>query len=97
MCMTVSTDLTQLGAKAEIPEAPDKAILETFLNPHCDLDYVVRLTAPGSHLCPCLLRPFSPQGTHFPDEPKLSGAASRLNLSEGQPRSFFHCVSFHAG
>jgi 7-cyano-7-deazaguanine reductase len=56
--MTYHTDLTQLGKKARIPKAPDKAVLETFPNPHPGLDYVVRLTAPEfTTLCPITGQP----------------------------------------
>ncbi|MFZ2446876.1 MAG: preQ(1) synthase [Syntrophobacteraceae bacterium] len=56
--MTFHTDLTQLGKKAKIPKTPDKAVLETFSNPHPRLDYVVRLTAPEfTTLCPITGQP----------------------------------------
>ena len=38
--------LTQLGGKASLRTNPDDAELETFSNPHPDVDYVVRLTSP---------------------------------------------------
>ncbi|MCE5336272.1 MAG: preQ(1) synthase [Desulfobacteraceae bacterium] len=44
--MAFKTDLTQLGRKARTPKTPEKAVLETFPNPHPDLDYTVRLSAP---------------------------------------------------
>lgn len=50
--------LTQLGGPSAIPESPDQAVLETFANPHPDLDYVVRLTAPEfTSLCPITGQP----------------------------------------
>ncbi len=56
--MTVQSDLTQLGKKAKIAKAPEKALLETFSNPHPGLDYVVRLTAPEfTTLCPITGQP----------------------------------------
>lgn len=51
-------ELSQLGGKSEIPESPEHALLETFGNPHPDLDYVVRLTAPElTSLCPITGQP----------------------------------------
>lgn len=52
------TELTQLGAKVEIPQRPEDAILETFANPHPQQDYVVRLTAPEfTTICPMTGQP----------------------------------------
>ena len=50
--------LTQLGQRAELPETPEDARLETFPNPHPDLDYVIRLTAPEfTTVCPLTGQP----------------------------------------
>ncbi|MCC7305664.1 MAG: NADPH-dependent 7-cyano-7-deazaguanine reductase QueF [Alphaproteobacteria bacterium] len=46
-------NLTQLGQKTDLPESPDKAILERVPNPQNDVNYVVRFTAPEfTSLCP---------------------------------------------
>lgn len=51
-------ELTQLGAKVAIPQRPADAVLETFANPHPQLDYVVRLTAPEfTTVCPLTGQP----------------------------------------
>jgi 7-cyano-7-deazaguanine reductase len=56
--LTIPTDLTQLGKKARQPKTPEKAVLETFSNPHPGIDYVVRLTAPEfTTLCPITGQP----------------------------------------
>jgi 7-cyano-7-deazaguanine reductase len=56
--MAFHDDLTQLGKKAKIAKNPEKAVLETFANPHPDTDYVVRLTAPEfTTLCPITGQP----------------------------------------
>jgi 7-cyano-7-deazaguanine reductase len=56
--MTFTSDLTQLGKKAEIAKTPEEATLETFPNPHPEPDYVVRLTAPEfTTLCPVTGQP----------------------------------------
>lgn len=56
--MIDASDLTQLGKKSKAPKSPDKAVLETFANPHPGTDYVVRLTAPEfTTLCPITGQP----------------------------------------
>jgi 7-cyano-7-deazaguanine reductase len=58
MNMTGYDDLKQLGKKATIQKTPDKAVLETFQNPHPNLDYVVRLSAPEfTTICPVTGQP----------------------------------------
>jgi 7-cyano-7-deazaguanine reductase len=51
-------DVKLLGAKAEIPASPDKAILDRVANPHPDTPYVARFTAPEfTALCPVTGQP----------------------------------------
>src|SRR5688572_5012642 len=48
----------QLGRAVAIPESPDKAVLDAVPNPHSDVDYVVRFTAPEfTTLCPITGQP----------------------------------------
>ena len=50
--------LTQLGRKAELPESPDRAVLETVPNPHPGTVYLVRFAAPEfTSLCPITGQP----------------------------------------
>ena len=50
--------LTQLGRKAEVARRPEEAVLETFPNPHPEVDYVIRLTAPEfTSVCPITGQP----------------------------------------
>lgn len=50
--------LTQLGNRAETAENPQKAVLETFQNPHPGNDYAVRLSAPEfTTMCPITHQP----------------------------------------
>ncbi len=45
--------LTQLGQLAALPSSPELAVLERVENPHPNLDYLVRFTAPEfTSLCP---------------------------------------------
>ena len=58
MTPTSHPELTQLRRRTETPSSPAEAVLETFANPHPDLDYVVRLTAPElTSLCPVTGQP----------------------------------------
>lgn len=50
--------LTQLGAKVDLPESPDKAKLEKVQNPHEKTPYVVRFTCPEfTSICPITGQP----------------------------------------
>lgn len=52
------TGVTLLGGATQIPESPDKAVLERVANPHADTDYVTRFTAPEfTSLCPVTGQP----------------------------------------
>ncbi|TQV78418.1 preQ(1) synthase [Denitrobaculum tricleocarpae] len=58
--MTNSTyeTLGQLGQASELPQDPDEAVLETVPNPHRDVDYLVRFTAPEfTSICPVTGQP----------------------------------------
>ncbi|MDT8427076.1 MAG: NADPH-dependent 7-cyano-7-deazaguanine reductase QueF, partial [Methyloprofundus sp.] len=51
-------NLQQLGGKAELPEKPEQAILESVQNPQADVDYMVRFVAPEfTSLCPLTGQP----------------------------------------
>ncbi len=51
-------NLGQLGQSAELPQDPDQAVLETVPNPHQDVDYLVRFTAPEfTSICPVTGQP----------------------------------------
>jgi 7-cyano-7-deazaguanine reductase len=50
--------LTLLGKASALPASPDDAVLETFPNPHRDVDYCVRFTVPEfTSLCPITGQP----------------------------------------
>ena len=51
--MSIYENLTQLGAKTELPDSPENATLERVPNPQKDARYLVRFTAPEfTSLCP---------------------------------------------
>ncbi|EKD39068.1 MAG: hypothetical protein ACD_75C00518G0004 [uncultured bacterium] len=55
---SIYSNLTQLGGKAELPDSPDKAVLERVPNPQQGISYVVRFTAPEfTSLCPITGQP----------------------------------------
>ena len=50
--------LTQLGSHAGLPASPEEAVLERINNPHPDMRYVARFTAPEfTSLCPVTGQP----------------------------------------
>ena len=50
--------LNQLGQKTELPDSPDRAVLESVPNPHPETDYVVRFTFPEfTSICPITGQP----------------------------------------
>lgn len=54
----LAPELTQLGRPAPIPRSPDAANLESVPNPHTDVDYAIRFTAPEfTTLCPITAQP----------------------------------------
>ncbi len=59
--MTTQTEtggLTQLGSHTPLPTSPDQAVLERVPNPHADLAYCIRFTAPEfTSLCPLTGQP----------------------------------------
>jgi 7-cyano-7-deazaguanine reductase len=58
MSVTDVSGLSQLGAKVDTPESPEKAVLEKVPNGNAGTDYVVRFTAPEfTSLCPMTGQP----------------------------------------
>lgn len=50
---SIYENLTQLGAQTELPDDPDKAVLEKVPNPQAGTKYMVRFVAPEfTSLCP---------------------------------------------
>lgn len=56
--VNIYQDLQQLGGKTELPDSPEKAVLESVQNPQADVDYMVRFVAPEfTSLCPMTGQP----------------------------------------
>lgn len=54
----MSKDLSQLGQNTPLPASPDVAVLERVPNPHPNVDYLIRFTAPEfTSLCPVTGQP----------------------------------------
>ena len=52
------TGANQLGQPTEIPASPEAAVLDRVSNPHADIDYLARFTAPEfTSLCPVTGQP----------------------------------------
>ncbi len=52
------TGANQLGQPTEIPASPEAAVLDRVPNPHADIDYLARFTAPEfTSLCPVTGQP----------------------------------------
>jgi 7-cyano-7-deazaguanine reductase len=50
--------ITQLGQQTALPASPDEAVLERVPNPHPNVDYLIRFTAPEfTSLCPVTGQP----------------------------------------
>ena len=50
--------LTQLGKQTPLPQSPQEAVLERAENPHPNVDYLIRFTAPEfTSLCPITGQP----------------------------------------
>ena len=62
--MTSHTEsLTQLGEQTKLPNSPEEAVLERVPNPHANVDYLIRFTAPEfTSLCP---KTGQPDFAHF--------------------------------
>jgi len=55
---SIYENLTQLGAATELPDDPDKAVLEKVPNPQAGTKYMVRFAAPEfTSLCPITGQP----------------------------------------
>ena len=88
-----SPKLTQLGRAVAVPQSPDEAVLESVPNPHADVDYVVRFTAPEfTTLCPITGQP---DFAHFvidycPGKSLVESKSLKLFLSSYRNHAAFH-------
>jgi len=89
----VSDDLTQLGGSAAIPASPEEARLERVANPHPDVDYVARFTAPEfTSICPVTGQPDFAHLVidYVPDEWIVESKSLKLYLTAFRNHGAFH-------
>jgi len=56
--MSKPPNVSQLGTQTALPQSPEEALLERVENPHPNVDYVIRFTAPEfTSLCPVTGQP----------------------------------------
>jgi len=88
-----AASLTQLGARVETPAAPEKARLETAPNPHEDINYVARFTAPEfTSLCPVTGQPDFAHLVidYIPEKKIIESKSFKLFLTSFRNHGAFH-------
>ncbi len=89
----MNSDLTNLGQKSNVPETPEKAILEKVPNPHPDSFYTARFTCPEfTSLCPVTGQPDFAHLVidYVPKEWLLESKSLKLYLSSFRNHGAFH-------
>jgi len=93
MAKKKSEGLSQLGQKTELPESPDRAVLESVPNPHPETDYVVRFTNPEfTSICPITGQPDFAQLVidYVPDARLVESKSLKLYLASFRNHGAFH-------
>jgi 7-cyano-7-deazaguanine reductase len=83
----------QLGQQASLPANPDAATLDRVANPHPDLDYVARFTAPEfTSLCPVTGQPDFGHLVidYVPDQYLVESKSLKLFLGSFRNHGAFH-------
>ena len=86
-------ELTQLGRPSRLPESPEAAVLERVANPHPDLRYCIRFTAPEfTSLCPITGQPDFAHLVidYVPDAWIVESKSLKLYLSAFRNHGAFH-------
>ena len=87
------SSLTQLGGATELPESPEKAVLEKVPNSMADVNYLVRFTAPEfTSLCPMTGQPdFAHLMIDYvPDQWLVESKSLKLFLGSFRNHGAFH-------
>ena len=85
--------LNQLGQKTELPDSPDRAVLESVPNPHPETDYVVRFTNPEfTSICPITGQPDFAHLVidYVPDAFLVESKSLKLYLASFRNHGAFH-------
>lgn len=90
---SIYSDLKQLGSHVEQPASPEQAVLEVVSNPHPDVDYCVRFTAPEfTSLCPMTGQPDFAHLVidYVPDEKLVESKSLKMFLTSFRNHGAFH-------
>lgn len=93
MTKTITENLTQLGAKADLPASPGAAVLETVPNPHLGKLYLVRFACPEfTSLCPITGQPDFAHLVidYVPDKALVESKSLKLYLGAFRNHGAFH-------
>jgi 7-cyano-7-deazaguanine reductase len=85
--------LSLLGQKAELPESPDAAVIESVTNTHPETEYVVRFTCPEfTSLCPITGQPDFAHLVidYVPDARLVESKSLKLYLGSFRNHGAFH-------
>ena len=88
-----SEDLSLLGSEKEQPLAPSSSILETVINPHSAIHYLVRFTAPEfTSICPKTKQPdfANIMIDYIPEETIIESKSLKLYLASYRNHGAFH-------
>jgi 7-cyano-7-deazaguanine reductase len=83
----------QLGKATDIPASPEEAVLDRVPNPHPDIDYVARFTAPEfTSLCPVTGQPDFAHLVidYVPDQWLVESKSLKLFLTSFRNHGAFH-------
>lgn len=90
---SIYSDLKQLGSHVEQPSCPEEAVLEVVSNPHPDVDYCVRFTAPEfTSLCPMTGQPDFAHLVidYVPDDKLVESKSLKMYLTSFRNHGAFH-------
>lgn len=89
----MTQDKLQLGRETALPASPEEAVLDRVPNPHPDVDYVARFTAPEfTSLCPVTGQPDFAHLVidYVPDAHLVESKSLKLYLASFRNHGAFH-------
>ena len=89
----MTQDQLQLGRETALPASPEDAVLDRVPNPHPDVDYVARFTAPEfTSLCPVTGQPDFAHLVidYVPDAHLVESKSLKLYLASFRNHGAFH-------
>jgi 7-cyano-7-deazaguanine reductase len=88
-----ATGAHQLGMQIDTPRSPEEAVLDRVPNPHVDIDYLARFTAPEfTSLCPVTGQPDFAHLVidYMPDQWLVESKSLKLFLTSFRNHGSFH-------